>query len=353
MAYKLLYIEDLDPSSIIADLKGCGFEMVHFSPTTFEKVISEISSENFSALLLDYRLTQGGNAVFDAPTIAQTQRTKSSGNNNHFPIFLISTESNISSYYEDFTSNDLFDLSISKEQLQKNLPKYTVRLKDFIDSYQSIQTSQFNLPKILGIEEAEINILDTRLTEKLSDTHFKANTYKIARLIYHTLIRSIGALIGEDVLSARLGIDKGSDGWSNLRDAFGDAKYTGIYSKSYQRWWSSKIETISRDKFKIPSLRRLKAKERTRHFEQCGFANLKPPNKLQFSESTNFWTICKDLKLPIDPIDGLELIPKENVPWQDKEYISLLAAMKTSDFLSSVKPTEMDRFREFAKSVTS
>lgn len=352
MAYKLLYIEDLDPASIAADLKYNGFEITHINPGTFEAVINEINSLEFQGILLDFRLTQGERkAMFDAPTIAQTLRTKSANANKHFPIFLVSTEKTISSFYEDFTSTDLFDLSIPKELFQKNLSKYCSRIKEFIDSYAYINKVNFNLPQILAIKNETYEKLDYRFSEKIEENHLKTNTYKISRLIHNTVIRSIGLLIGEDVLSARLGVDKSSSGWQALRNSFDSAKYAGIFSGTYLRWWPNEIERIISEEMKIKNYRSLDAMKRIENLTMLGFAELKPIEKLQFATSTNYWTICKDLNYPIDPVDGLGLRPNDFIPWQDKEYISILAAMKTSDLLKLVKPTELERFQEFVKTL--
>lgn len=353
MVYKLLYIEDLDPSSIASDLKNEGFDIKTINPGTFEALIGEINNLEFQCVLLDFRLTQGeGKAIFDAPTIAQTLRTRSANSNKHFPIVLISTEKTISSFYEDFTSTDLFDLSIPKETLQKELSKYCNRIKDFIESYNIIKNRNFDLPEILGISKDYYAKLDYRFSEKVQDDYLKTNTYKISRLIHNTLIRSIGLLIGEDILSARLGVQKKSQGWEKLKAAFPGAKYTGIFSSTYHRWWPKEVERILSEEMKIKNYRSLDALKRVENLNKLGFTELVPLKQLQFATSTNFWTICKELQSPIDPIDGLELRPNEFIPWQDKEYISILAAMQTSDLLKFVKPTELERFQEFLKTIS-
>jgi len=351
MAYKLAYIEDLDPGSIMSDLSSVGFELTHIVPQTFEKLIEDISADSFDAILLDFRLRQGdAKAKFDAPTIAQTYRTHSATTGKHIPIVLISSEKIISDFYADFTSNDLFDLSIVKEELQKNLGKYASRIADFIESYKSIEINNFDINKILGNPVSE-SFVDYRIMERVNNTHHKKNVYKISRLIFNTLVRSIGPLIGEDVLASRLGVKKSSDGWVNLRDSFGDAKYKGVYSQSYDRWWARHIEQIADEKFKIPSLRRLKAQDRVASLEAVGFKNLIAAERLKFAESTNFWTICKEKIEPLDAIDGLELVSKEAIAWADMEYLSLLAAMESSPLNEFIKPDEMERFKEFQKTV--
>ncbi len=349
MAYKILYIEDLNPASIIADLEGQGFEMMHHNPEIFENTLTLLTEGNFDAILIDFRLTSG-TAVFDAPTIAQTARTKSSTEKEakHTPIFLISTEKNISDYYDDITSNDLFDLSIKKEDLQEDMVKYSIKFKSIIDAYRFIEESKFDLNTILNNKE-NVFKLDYRIEEKLTSEHFKTNTYFFSKFIYYQVIRSVGQLIGEDVLAARLGVSKKSDGWEILKNAFVKSKYTGIFSEAYDRWWAISIEEFCNVEFGISSLRRLNANQRVEVFNGLGFKDISPIENLEFSTSTNFWTICSDLKYPIDPIDGLELNKRELFPWQEEEYISILAAFKSSDFLKFVKPIDKQRFIDLQK----
>lgn len=349
MAYKILYIEDQNPESIMADLTNEGFEMRHHDPKIFEETVTLLNEENFDAILIDFRLTTG-TAIFDAPTIAQTARTRSSTTKGikHTPIFLISTEQNISDYYDDITSNDLFDLSIKKEDLQKEMHKYSIKFKSIIDAYKCIEESKFDLNTILQNKD-NIFKLDYRIEEKVSNEHSKTNTYFVSKFIYNQIIRSIGQLIGDDVLAARLGVSKKSDGWEKLKNAFTKSKYTGIFSEAYERWWASSIEEFCSTEFGINSLRRLNGKQRIEVFNNFGFENLAPIENLQFSISTNFWTICSDLKYPIDPIDGLELNKRELCPWQDEEYISILAAFQSSDLLKFVKPMDKERFSDLQK----
>jgi hypothetical protein len=352
MAYKLLYIEDLHPESIISDLNSQGIKVVPLNPSKFEDVFEIIVKGDYNAILIDFRLTSGtGKAVFDAPTVAQTQRTKNSTEGIHKPIFLISTEKNISAYYKDFTSNDLFDLSISKEVFQKDLTKYCQIFISFIDAYSTIEKSKFKLVDILKTNEALYSNLDYRIEESLNNHLFKSNTYKISKFIYKNIIKSIGVLIGEDVLAARLGVSIKSEGWENLKKIFDDASYKGIYSVPYNRWWAIEVERICLERLGINSLRRLKANQRIELLNKAGLNNLLPIDKLEFTESTNYWTICKHFKVPLDPIDGLELFQREIIPWQEKQYISMLAALRSSDYLEDVKAPDKKRFKEFTETL--
>lgn len=334
----------------MADLIEEGFIMTSHEPVNFETIVNILGEKEFDAILIDFRLSSG-KALFDGPAIAQTVRTMSSIKENkkkHIPIFLITAESNISDYYDDVTSNDLFDLSVSKEVFQQQIKKYSKRFKSIINGYRKIEELNFDLNLILDNSKKMFNI-DYRITEKLNNEHSKANTYFVSKFIYNQIVRAIGVLIGEEVLSARLGINMNSKGWNTIKNVFSNAKYTGIFSDSYERWWAIGIEEICLQRFNISSLRRLNAEQRISIFNKSGFEDLEPLEKLDFSESTNFWTICQEKKLPIDPIDGLELSKRETFPWQEKEYISILAAYETSPLYKYVKEFDKIRFKELLK----
>lgn len=334
MAYKILYVEDLDPGSIVHDLERDGFEVKHHSPEDFEKTLAETSS--FDLLLLDFRLT-AGKAVFDAPTIAQTLRTVNSNAHKDIPIVLISSEGKIKDYYRDFTSQDLFDISLTKSDLLNNLVKYSQRFKSIIAAYKTIRDLKFNVESILAVPDGIQ--LDYRITKKLTSEIRSNDIYAFSNFVLNQIVASIGVLIGEDVLSSRLGISKDSEDWEKLKAILEFAKYKGIFSDSYNRWWADEIlnwwKELANDEY---SLRRINAEQRVKKISEKTGLNLIALNRTEYAQSSNFWTICKETSLPIDPIDGLELEAKFQLPWQEKEYLSLQAAVKPSKFDSQNQP---------------
>ncbi|MEI8601591.1 hypothetical protein P4S55_11925 [Shewanella sp. PP-Sp27a-2] len=116
MKYKILYIEDADPNTIISEM-STEFNVIHHDPKEFEGTISQIT-DDIDLLLLDFRLSDK-EAIYDAPTLAQTIRTKNTVNHKNLPIILISSEDNISGFYKDYTSQDLFDFAVSKKAYLK------------------------------------------------------------------------------------------------------------------------------------------------------------------------------------------------------------------------------------------
>ena len=56
-------------------------------------------------------------------------------------------------------------------------------------------------------------------------------------------------------------------------------------------------------------------------------------------------------KSPIDPIDGLELMKRELLPWQENEYISMLAALETSKKNSFVNRVDIEKMIAYNKTL--
>jgi hypothetical protein len=357
MAYKIIYIEDLDPGSIIHDLEQNDFKVDYHNPSNFEETIKAIIG--YDLILFDFRLTES-KALFDAPTIAQTLRTLNTKYHMDIPMILISSEPNISDYYKDLTSQDLFDLSLTKGILLKNVKKYSLRFKSFIKSYNTIESKKFNIQAILEIDENRLKNLDYRIIEKLNDPIHSIDVFAFSSFIIKNLIQSFGVLFGEDVLSARLGVSKESKDWEAFKELFDDFKYKGVFSDSYNRWWSDGlINWWKLNNDGENNLRQLNAKQRVSKLKLITKLDLVEQTKTKYAKSSSFWTICKETSLPIDPIDGLELLKKDLLPWQETEYISIQAGFEPQKFnaigepiyLKYLKPIEHKRLKLIGKNL--
>lgn len=357
MAYKILYIEDLDPGSIVHDLGQNDFNVEHHSPKGFEETILKING--YDLLLFDFRLTEA-DALFDAPTIAQTLRTLNSKYHMDIPMVLISSEPNICDYYKDLTSQDLFDLSLTKRTLLENLEKYSKRFKSFINAYKTIKQKGFNVQEILKINEVEFKRLDYRVIEKMNDPIHSNDVFAFSSFIIKNLIQSFGLLLGEDVLSARLGVSKESKDWEDLKELLKGFKYDGVFSDSYNRWWSNGlIDWWKSNNDGDNNLRKLNAEQRVKKLVEITKLDLIVQPKTKYAKSSSYWTICKETSLPIDPIDGLELLKKDLLPWQETEYISMQAGLNPQKFnsvgepiyLTYLKPIEHKRLRLIGKNI--
>lgn len=343
MDYKIFYIEDLDPESRIETLKSEGFEIISFKPdVNIDDIIQKINDENPDIILMDYRLTEGSELSYcDAPTIASTLRSKHNDGIKERPIILMSTLDNIVNLYrKDYTSHDLFDYAISKEKALENPDRFRKKCLSFLNSYIIIKQNKFDLDQILDLG-GNVNLIHSRIRIHLNGD--VKSVYEYSRFIFEHLIRCSGLLIGEDILSARLGISKDSSDWEKLKEQLTDCKYAGIFSDVYNRWWMSKIDLWWKDNIKEKySIRHFDSEEKTKILSNELKLNLKTVSKAKYNSSSNYWTICKETKLPLDPFDGLELLDEEFKVWQDKEYVSIEGYLSNIEKYSKIV-SELDR----------
>ncbi|GHV15658.1 hypothetical protein FACS1894169_07750 [Bacteroidia bacterium] len=338
MVCKVFYIEDLDPESRIETLKSDSFKIVSFKPdVNIDDIIQKIIDENPDIILMDYKLTEGSELSYcDAPTIASTLRSKYNNAIKERPIVLISTLDNIVKLYKkDYTSHDLFDYAISKERALENTEYFRCKCLSFLNSYTDIVKNKFDLDKILGLN-GEINLIHSKIRIQLNKDIQSA--YEFSRFIFEHLIRCSGLLIGEDILSARLGVSKDSTDWGKLKEKLLEYKYIGIFSDVYDRWWMSKIEFWWNDILKIDyPLRQYDVTERVLLLQkQLGLNDLNEVKSSSMNLSKNYWSICKETQLPLDPFDGIELLDEEYKPWQDKEYVSIEGALQNLEKYSKI-----------------
>lgn len=355
MAYKIAYLEDLDARSIKRNIEQQGFEVTHITPQdNFEDTLSQIQQIEADLLLMDFRL-HAGVAQFNAPPFAQFFRSQVVENGINLPIVLISSEDNISDYYRDYTSFDLFDFAVVKKKFLAETHKYCTLFNELINAYQYLKQAQskkieigldlLNIPDLLQMR------VDSRLLDTLSMYKYQSDPFMMSGLLLSTFVKPIGILIGSDVLAARLGISKKSKDWGELLDHLNEFKYSGIYSKTYQRWWSQGLEIWWKSSFPdAPTLRRLPANERHKLIsDRYKLKDLIPLEKLEYSNSTRFWTICAGNFLPLDPIDGFELVRDiDSSPWLEPKFYSLafLIDHMNSQIKKELKDLERARFSE-------
>ena len=353
MAYKIFYIEDLKSESRKSDLESLGFSVEQYDPEkNINNVIDKINAYNPDLIVMDYRLNNGNESVYyDAPTIAATLRNKHRENFKEIPIILISNESKIADFYKDFLNQDLFDYAIEKQILNERKDFFKERILSYIDSYSKIRAYNFDIFKILGIEGEDSKLLHSLILKKLEPK--KDQIYEYSRFVNDNLIYAIGTLIGEDVLAARLGVDKTSENWYKILDELKEYKYYGIFKDSHNRWWSEKIEKWWTSTFGTNNLRRLSASERVVFLNNKFNYNLKVAIPTKLSKSTKFWTICKGTSMPLDPFDGIQIIKKDYKLWQEKEYYSKdYALAKIDDEKNYIDETDLKYLKDLAKNLS-
>jgi len=352
MDYKIVYLEDLVPDSIIEEIEEQGLKVEHVKPLdNFEDTLIQIKNIGADLILMDFRL-YAGVSKFNAPPFAQFFRSQVVEKGESLPIALISSETEIHSYYRDYTSFDLFDFAVEKGIFIEKIKKYSNLMKELIDSYKDLKTKKYSedalIKDLLDVPEELQLRLDRRLLELLVMDKYQNDAFMMSGLLLSSLVKPIGILIGPDVLAARLGVDVDSQDWDKLLKEIDEFKYTGLYSKTYERWWAQGIDIWWSKNFPTEtSLRRLTADERHKVISERFNLNLNSIDQPKFASSSRYWTICSgNFKQPLDPIDGFEIIKDTDVsPWLENKYYSFEYLIDNVDQKILKKIKEQDRNR--------
>lgn len=358
MDYNLLYIDDeIGKRDAFADslTNNPGLKIESFSPKDLSDTRDFIlSHQKIDGVILDLKLDgiKNGENVADytAPILAQALRSKIAEWNfkKEFPIFLLTTQDNLEKYYKyDLTSHDLFDFLFFKQKLGEE-NNYSQKMISILRAYDIINKKNKSLGPILKINLEEL--VNVNFPSKFYEND-STSIYDISKFVLKKIVLVQGVLISEKILAARLGIDiENSEDWGELKDSLTEIKYEGIYSHTWQRWWSHKLVNMWRSRFPhLPSLISLNGNERVEILkEHFKLVRLRPATPLNKSTGSKFWTICQVYNRPLDIRDGILIETSNSESWLDKMYISLESILER-DYKRKgivIHPSEFDRVNE-------
>ena len=351
------YIDD-DPNS---QNKVSGFENNELSIVAMQHKDSweeqfdflKKNENNYDGLILDLQLGGLPNennrwAEFRGTSIAQEVRTRQKeGELKTCPIILFSTNDKIQQTLEKY-GKDLFDILIDKRIKNDSFLKITPQLIDLVKGYSTLRNSSLTIPDIFKEDES---FIDSRFVYEFNETR-KSPVLIQSRFVITEFLTKQGLLIDEDVLAARLGIDKSqSKDWGKLLNNLSSAKYRGICCNGWPRWWMHLVEQWWKEIVKSDTfLRTTQAKDRVdKIIITTQLHELVPAKKIDKATSDEFWTICKGCNRPLDPVDGLLIQGQDNLySWQEPEYVSVDAALwrKNIDNWISVADVERETYEE-------
>ncbi|HEV2881371.1 MAG TPA: hypothetical protein VGX24_08865 [Pyrinomonadaceae bacterium] len=356
MPTKYIYLDDERPETVRSFIDAIkhheDLEIELHSPKPYRKQISMLTQDDFDGLILDLRLDlrvdweneDGERADYRATTLAQEIRTRATeGNFRECPLVLWSTDQRLKlSYNRDDTSHDLFDLKCVKSdflddniasRVAHRLVSLSSGYKQIIEIRSSSRRSKFQFYKFLGFQE-EPSFIDPRILSRFEHQEGPIPAHEYARFIVNDLLDPPGALINEEILAARLGIDvQASSDFPKLKERFLKvARYIGPFSDGWPRWWSYLLEEWWRGlESSVPPLRTISASERVSILKKVTkLKKLISAKPMMNGYSDRFWTICQVTKKPLDPKDGFTLQVPDFKLWQDKPYVSLEAALDGS-----------------------
>lgn len=327
---KYLYIDDESNETVNSFTDGLKDENLQIEYKNVDSIDTKDffvkNLKNYDGLLLDLRTDEfSKNSNFTGSVWGQHVRdlaTDPKLNVKDVPIVLFSTDLKLkATYFKDLTSNNIFDRFLTKGNTDDNVKRKLISLAN---GYKIISKEK-NFNKLLKIN---IINLDPRIFSRFSVDDIPAHEY--AQMILKDLIYAKGVLINEQYLAARLGIDKdNSSDWNNLKKLFSDAKYKGVFSEGWDRWWMFEVDKIFND-ISETYLNYLDAKERVANLkDKLKLENLNYAEPIQKNESYDYWTVCKALGKPLDPREAFKVYTRsEPKPWQEYEYISIEALLE-------------------------
>jgi hypothetical protein len=359
MTYNLLYLDDDPTATTIADgFRTTGLINITVQrPTEFESQLEELiaGQEGIDGLILDLKLDDNlsgeRKARYTATSLASLVRSKVKEKvwKKEFPIFLFTTISKSNNLFSsDANSRDLFDWIFLKEEISNSSIQF--RIHAIIEAYSKIGMDKPNLPTILDLEN--LSRLDKRIFPSYLDEF--SSVFNFSRYILNELIVAPGPLIDEYYLSSRLGCDvKASEDWDILKnEILKEAKYSGVFSNAFDRWWMYKLNDWWQSIEKENTLASLDARERVEILsERLGLKRLIVAEPIKKSSSYRYWTVCQGFNRPLDPREGLRIDEKDPLPWQETRYISIEAALERvrRDQGLKVHPLERERFNDIKK----
>lgn len=358
---KFIYIDDdVNPSEKIKWFEDDDFRIEVYRPKdSWELQFDYFSNQGeINGLILDLKLDDipnehGKRAKFRGTSIAQEIRTRQKeGIFNSFPIVLFSANENIEKLMEN-SGRDLFDICIDKNSIEdKDFPEYRRQMVALANGYNRLGTEP-----IRSLFNVDLSNVDSRFVSEI-DSISEQPVHVKARFILDEFISKQGLLVNEEVLAARLGIDREkSNDWNSVLEQLKVARYNGVFAQGWNRWWMSLIEKWWKNAINPDvRVRSISAADRvTLIKEALHLSGLIAANRLDKADSDEFWTVCKALNKPIDTIDGLLIEGQDNLyPWQESEYVSIEAALNRTNIdvwkrLADIEKERYDDLKIFYK----
>ncbi len=333
-----IYIEDTNDATTESFRRALAVNGVNIELMPVQSFEAQIEAllehKGLNGIILDLRLDENpvnetsSPVKYTAPALAQALRSKfaekaKAGEIVDIPIILFSTDTNILNSYElDFASHDLFDFRMSKTASHK-FQQYSKQLYSIANGYIFIKSADvLSCDTLLNFDSS---LLDSRIFDGYNRKDLTA--FEIAKRILKGLLFYDSPLIPEQTLAARLGLNISSPEWPEVKALFDRAKYAGVFSDAWNRWWMLTVNEIFQEISNGKLLSNLTAKERAAILSTCVGKDIVPAKPIDQSKSSRFWTICQCLQLPLDPSEGFRIVRINAMPWQDNQYISLKAAL--------------------------
>lgn len=345
--YKILYLEDLSPESIVKDLSAQGLQVDTIDVVNQDMVKTSLADKGYKAFLMDYRLDSSG-GFLNAPELAGRLRTQAKEGEEtiEVPIILITDETQLRILKLPQETQDLYDLVMSKKKFMNNASWSAEIIRSFIEAYEVIKTNRENLATILGIKEDDEKnaLIDYRLEGEYKK--LREDVFACSHFLFNYFVRSTGSLIDDAVLAARFGIDKEKSGeaWKTLKKMLKDegCQYQGIMHKAYPKWWMQRVKAWW--EMAVPEMRSFRyvsAEERVEMLNKKTGLVFVAAAPIEEDMSHEYWNVCVATGEPIDPADGYICNRRFKREWEENDYVSLKGALEHPNYQENL--SKIDR----------
>lgn len=319
--------------------------------------------EDINGIIFDWELTNKSEDAkngcedvdYSAESLAEHIRVSITLNNKKdIPIILCSANKNnsLSSLRKkEHTSNDLFDLTFIKNDLfYKNVDDAEAQLYDLAQIYNVLQSKKLKNIEIFNLSIDELEYVDFRFIDYVDEIYNNKSTHDFVQFLLREFIEKEGILIDENILIARLGIDKEKSGqsWQKLKEIiFDNLIYKGVLSVGWENFWGFKLEKWWSESIHSENLRLVSANKRVELLNERLGLDLKVSEKIKYCNSNEFWTVCYATKKPLDPVDGYMIANKSKYPWQEIQYVSAYGELEKVSDNWKISISDRDNFNRF------
>ena len=302
-----------------------------------------------AGVLMDVELGNAAGELGSGPGIAQDIRVKQRSKDitAEYPIVRFAGRAKVErSVKGDPGSDDLFDLKIPKEELAKDVAAVQIRLIGLENVYSGLNAVDTKANDAIN----RLLALDEALLRRWSNDSFHDRLLSALQIATHVgagaflrgFLTPTGLLIGENVLSYRLGVDAAKSGeyWTSLVSAL-PFQYKGTASEFFPRWWARGLEEwwLETVKGERP-LGSLSIAQRIDTLSKQ-FNGLVPMSMPEGSAGDKPWRLCAlsleedpPVLIPVDPSEAVRLTPRADPPpWTDPTHVSLRLALQKRDDL--------------------
>jgi hypothetical protein len=313
-----------------------------------------------AGVLMDVDLSNDAEALTTGPGLAQNCRVSMQQRAiPSFPIVRFSWRERVAANIgHDTSSDDLFDMKIEKDGLSDNGMMDILRQK--LTGLQNVYRCSENQTLTL-----DLLAIDRDAWEAWGHPNFEARlaqadrTYLRAGMIIRLLLYP-GLLIGEELLSFRLGIEPtASSDWRRILEALEPARYRGAGSDAFPRWWARGVSSWWPELApEAPPLAGTNISERIEVLSQR-FPGIVALDMPLVSRGERPWRYCtltferEGRLIPVDPNEAVRMQPRSEMPvWLDPLYAALGPAMRASKEDQRLNQADLERLTVAARRIS-